>query len=293
MAGLSAGHGAVRLTRMRADLARTARVNPSLVAGGAMIGILVFVAVFGPLLERYPADLPDGSASLQPPGMEHWFGTDTSGFDVFSRVVAAARVDLFIGLAGTLIAMTIGGIIGIGIAFAGGVVDTLVSRTADLLQSIPMFVTALLLVMLFGQRVSNIIVAITVVYLPLYVRTFRTETRVVMERGFVRSARISGASTRRIAISHVLPTAMPPALGLWATSVGWAILMATGLGFVGAGLKPPTAEWGSMISGGASLVITGQWWVALFPGLAIVFTVGAFTLLSEGLEQAFDPRARR
>jgi peptide/nickel transport system permease protein len=124
------------------------------------------------------------------------------------------------------------------------------------------------------------------------VRTFRTETRALMERSFVRAARVSGMTAPRIILRHVLPNAVAPALGQWATTVGWAILMASGLGFVGAGLKPPAAEWGSMISGGASLVATGQWWVAMFPGLAIAITVAGFALLSEGIGQRLDPRRR-
>jgi peptide/nickel transport system permease protein len=270
-----------------------AHSNPSLLAGSIMVGVVVITALFGPLLQRYPAEVPNPLQSLRPPSLQHWFGTDGSGFDVYSRVVAAARVDLLIGLTGTLVAMTIGGIIGIVVGFSRGFGDTLVSRGVDLLQSIPLFIAALMFVMLFGQRTSNVIAAMTLVYLPLYVRTFRAETRAVMERGFMRSARISGATNRSLAIRHVVPNAMPPALGLWATSVGWSILITAGLGFVGAGLKPPTAEWGSMISDGASFVVTGQWWVALFPGLAIVFTVAAFTLLSDGLQHALDPRQRR
>jgi peptide/nickel transport system permease protein len=186
--------------------------------------------------------------------------------------------------------MGLGGVIGMAIGSIGGVVDAVVSRLVDLLQSIPLFITALLMVTMFGQRMSNIIIAVTVVYLPLYVRTFRTETRALAERSFVRAARVSGASHGQILRRHVLPNALAPALGQWATSVGWAILMAAGLGFVGAGLKPPTPEWGAMISGGASSVTTGKWWVALFPGLAIAVTVTGFTLLSEGLEKHLNPR---
>ncbi|MDX6653749.1 MAG: peptide/nickel transport system permease protein [Solirubrobacterales bacterium] len=266
------------------------RRNRALIAGGSVIGLIFAVAILAPVLARYPAEVAQPSESLLPPSGAHWFGTDASGFDIYSRVLYAARTDLIIGIAGTGIAMGIGAIIGMAIGSIGGFLDSLISRIVDLLQSIPLFVTALLMVTLFGQRMSNIIIAVTIVYLPLYVRTFRSETKALAERAFVRSARISGAGRSTILARHVLPNAVAPALGQWATSVGWAILMAAGLGFVGAGLKPPTAEWGAMISGGASLVSTGKWWVAIFPGLAIVITVAGFTLLSEGLEQHFNPR---
>jgi peptide/nickel transport system permease protein len=275
-----------------AGVRRRARANPALALGIAIVGVIVLVAVFAPLLERNPPNVANSAVSLRSPGGAYWFGTDISGFDIYSRVVDAARIDLLIGLLGSCIAMAIGGFIGLVVGYAGGIADAVVSRIVDLLQSIPLFITALLLVTLFGQRFQNIVLAVTVVYLPLYVRTFRTEARVLVERGFVRSARISGASPGRVIFSHILPNSLGPAFGQWATSVGWAILMAAGLGFVGAGLKPPTAEWGSMISSGASLVSSGQWWVAAFPGLAIAFTVAGFTFLSEGLEQAMDPRRR-
>jgi peptide/nickel transport system permease protein len=268
------------------------RRNPALATGLTIVLGVVLLALLAPVLARFPAETANPSAALQPPGGTHWLGTDSSGFDIYSRLLYAARTDLVIGLLGTLVALGLGGAIGLALGAAGGIADAVVSRLVDLLQSIPLFITALLLVTLFGQRMSNIIIAVTIVYLPLFVRTFRTETRALMERSFVRSARVSGVTSPRIVLRHVLPNAMAPALGQWATSVGWAILMASGLGFVGAGLKPPTAEWGSMISGGASLVATGQWWVALFPGVAIAITVAGFALLSEGIGQHLNPRRR-
>jgi peptide/nickel transport system permease protein len=268
------------------------RRNPALATGLTIVLGIALLAVLAPVLRRFPPNTANPTAALQAPGGAHWLGTDPSGFDIYSRLLYAARTDLVIGLLGTLVALGIGGAIGLALGAAGGIVDSVVSRLVDLLQSIPLFITALLLVTLFGQRMSNIIIAVTIVYLPLFVRTFRTETRALMERSFIRAARVSGVRSPRIVLRHVLPNAVAPALGQWATSVGWAILMASGLGFVGAGLKPPTAEWGSMISGGASLVATGQWWVALFPGVAIAITVAGFALLSEGLGQHLNPRRR-
>ena len=157
----SVGHARTRLLQIGPRLRRTAQLNPSLLAGSIMVGVVVITALLGPLLQRYPAEVPNPLQSLRPPGLQHWFGTDTSGFDVYSRVVAAARVDLLIGLTGTLVAMTIGGIIGIVVGFSKGVADTLVSRGVDLLQSIPLFIAALMFVMLFGQRTSNVIAAMT------------------------------------------------------------------------------------------------------------------------------------
>jgi peptide/nickel transport system permease protein len=269
------------------------RRNPALAAGLTIVLGIVLLAVLAPVLARFPPETANPAASLQPPGSTHWFGTDPSGFDIYSRLLYAARNDLVIGVFGALAAFALGGAIGLIVGAVGGVVDAVVSRLVDLLQSIPLFITALLLVTLFGQRMSNIVIAVTIVYLPLFVRTFRTEAGALMERSFVRSARISGVSSPRILIRHVLPNALAPALGQWATCVGWAILMASGLGFVGAGLKPPTPEWGSMISDGASYVATGQWWVVLFPGAAIAITIAGFTLLSEGIAERLNPVKRR
>ncbi len=267
--------------------------RPGLAVGCAIILVIVLMALLAPILEHYPPDSARPADSLQPPNAQHWLGTDPSGFDIYSRLLHAARVDLFIGITGTLVAMVLGAIIGLITGYIGGTVDALLGRAVDLLQSFPLFITALLLVSLFGQRVSNIIAAVTFVYLPLYVRTFRTEAATLRDRGFVRSAKLSGASTTYILRRHLLPNALAAALGLWATTIGWAILMAAGLGFIGAGVKPPAAEWGSMISSGTSLVVTGEWWVAVFPGLAIVLTVVGFTLISEGVQDVFDPRSRR
>jgi peptide/nickel transport system permease protein len=267
--------------------------NAALTAGLTIVLGIVLLAVLAPVLARFPPETANPAASLQPPGGAHWLGTDSSGFDIYSRLLYAARNDLVIGLVGALTALCLGAAIGLVVAAVGGLVDGVVSRLVDLLQSIPLFITALLLVTLFGQRVSNIVIAVTIVYLPLFVRTFRTEGGALMERSFVRSARISGVSSPHVLIRHVLPNAMAPALGQWATCVGWAILMASGLGFVGAGLKPPTPEWGSMISDGAPLVATGQWWVAFFPGAAIAITIAGFALLSEGIAEHMNPRNRR
>jgi peptide/nickel transport system permease protein len=291
MSTISRSRPATMLLRLRLRPRRGR--NAALTAGLTIVLAIVLLAALAPVLARFPPETANPAASLQPPGSTHWLGTDSSGFDIYSRLLYGARNDLVIGLVGALAALSLGGVIGLVVAAVGGIFDAVVSRFVDLLQSIPLFITALLLVSLFGQRMSNIIIAITIVYLPLFVRTFRTEGGALMERSFVRSARISGMTSPRILIRHVLPNALAPALGQWATSVGWAILMASGLGFVGAGLQPPTPEWGSMISGGASLVATGQWWVWVFPGAAIAVTIAGFALLSEGIAERLNPRKRR
>jgi peptide/nickel transport system permease protein len=253
---------------------------------------MCFLAVFAPLLEPYPPDKAAPFDTLLSPRAAHPFGTDSSGFDVLSRVIAAARIDLIIAISGTAIAVLLGGAIGTGIGFFGGPVANIVSRAFDLIQSFPVFILALVVVALFGQSAGNIIFAIAFVYTPFFVRIFRSQTLTIKERGFVKSAHVTGVSNFGIMGRHILPNAIAPALGQWSTTVGWAILMAAGLSFVGAGIQPPHAEWGVMIAGGASYVTSGQWWIAFFPGVAISLTVIGFTLLSEGLQDISDPRRR-
>lgn len=286
-------------TGIGAHASRYARSRPLVLVSFAVVAIVVFLAIFGSTVAPYSPTTPDPSVSLQPPSLKHPFGTDQSGFDVFSRVLAAARQDLGIALGGTLLALLLGTPLGLLAGYhAGGrnvraVAGETVMRIADIVQSFPVFILALGLVAVAGPGALNVIVAVAFVNFPIYLRLFRSETLSIRERTYIDAARAAGLSDARILRTHVLPNAMGPALVQVSVSIGMAILLTAGLSFIGAGVRVPTPEWGSMISIGAPNIVTGQWWPSIFPGLAMGITVLAFSIAGQAVAEMLDPRRRR
>ncbi len=268
------------------------RRKPGGAVGLCAVLLIVVVAIISPWIVPYPPTDANPAAQLLPPSRAHWFGTDTSGMDVFSRVLAASRTDLTIGVAATLLALAIGTPLGIVSGYYRGWWTELISRGADILQAFPIFILAMALVALAGQAVTNVILVIAFLTSPIYLRLMRSQTYVLREMPFVEAGIIVGNPARRIIRRYIFPLAIPPALTQVSVNVGIAILLTAGLSFIGAGVRVPTPEWGSMISIGASQIITGQWWVAAFPGFAIVFTVLSFSLLGRAIEFLTNPRQR-
>ena len=268
------------------------RQNPLSALGFLIVGVMVFLAIFSPWLTPYPPQKANPLAYLQPPSAAHWFGTDSSGMDIFSRVIAAPRMDITIGVCATLLALAIGAPLGVISGFFGGVGAEIISRTADILQSFPVFILAMALVAVTGPSPATIIVVIAFLTSPIYLRLMRTQTYALREAPFVEAARVIGNTKLKIVVKHILPLAVPPAIGQLSVNVGFAILITAGLSFVGAGVRVPTPEWGSMISVGSSTIMTGQWWTTLFPGLAIVVTVLGFSLVGDAVDIILDPRRR-
>ncbi|MET0747104.1 MAG: ABC transporter permease [Rhizobium sp.] len=218
----------------------------------------------------------------------HWFGTDSSGFDVFSRVLCAPRIDLSIALAANCMAMLIGIPFGLVAGYFRNPLTELMMRASDVLQSFPVFISAMILVALGGQSIGNVILALSLLYAPIYVRLTRTEVLAQKSRGMVEASRAIGQSELKIAMKHVLPNSMGPSLVQSSVTIGFAILLTAGLSFVGAGVRPPSPEWGLMISTGANDIVLGQWWTSVFPGIAISLTVFAFAVIGDALERRYN-----
>ncbi|MBL9216652.1 MAG: ABC transporter permease [Opitutaceae bacterium] len=273
-------------------LARAVTGNPLSLLAGAMLVLFLGAALFGPALAPHDPLLTNASRTLAPPSADHWFGTDQLGRDIFSRVLAGTRVDFLIALGSVSLAATLGTTLGMCAGFLGGRTDRLVGRAMDMLMAFPLFVLAMAIVAALGNSVANIVCASALINLPFYVRLARTETGVLRQAGFIEAARLSGARTPRILRRHVLPNLLAPLSVQASLNMGWAMLNAAGLSFIGLGLRPPAPEWGLMVSEGAGYVVSGEWWVPLFPGIALMLSVLTFNLLGDTLPAVVDPRRR-
>jgi peptide/nickel transport system permease protein len=254
--------------------------------------IIVIAAVLGPYIVPYDPLASNTTMALKPPSRAHWFGTDQLGRDVFSRVVSATRLDFIIAVFSVALVFMMGGLAGVAAGFFGGWTDRVVSRIADTIMAFPLFVLAMGIVAALGNTVQNIILATAIVNFPLYARIARTEANVRREAGFVQAARLSGNGEFRILLTQILPNIMPIMIVQMSLTMGYAILNAAGLSFIGLGVRPPDAEWGIMVAEGAAFMVSGEWWIAFFPGLALMIAVFCFNLLGDGLRDIVDPQRR-
>ena len=266
--------------------------NPVTGFAFALFVLIVFAAVLGPYIVPYDPLASNTAMSLKPPSRAHWFGTDQLGRDVFSRVVAATRLDFIIAVFSVALVFLMGGLAGVAAGFFGGWTDRIVSRIADTIMAFPLFVLAMGIVAALGNTVQNIIIATAIVNFPLYARIARTEANVRREAGFVQAARLSGNGEGRILLTQILPNIMPIMIVQMSLTMGYAILNAAGLSFIGLGVRPPDAEWGIMVAEGAAFMVSGEWWIAFFPGLALMIAVFCFNLLGDGLRDIVDPQRR-
>jgi peptide/nickel transport system permease protein len=258
----------------------------------ALFVLIIFAAVLGPSLVPYDPLASDTAAALKPPSLTHWFGTDQLGRDVLSRVIVATRLDFFIAVASVALVFLMGGIAGVAAGFFGGWTDRIVGRIADTIMAFPLFVLAMGIVAALGNTVQNIILATAIVNFPLYARVARAEANVRRDAGFVLAARLCGNSEGRILLAQVLPNIMPIMVVQMSLTMGYAILNAAGLSFIGLGVRPPTAEWGIMVADGSTFMVSGEWWIAFFPGAALMLAVFCFNLLGDGLRDIVDPQRR-
>ncbi len=277
-----------RLRVLRYTLAE----NPLNLLAFALFGLLVLAALFGPLLAPHDPLATNASDALQAPSARYWFGTDQLGRDVFSRVLVATRLDLGIALGAVLISCAVGSAIGAVLGYFGGALDATASRLVDVLMAFPLFVLAMALVAALGNTVMNVIYATAIVNLPFYIRLARAEVNVRRNLGYVEAARVGGSSHARILLVFLLPNILSPLVIQASVNLGWAVLNAAGLSFLGLGVRPPTPEWGIMVADGARFIASGEWWIALFPGLALMIAVFAFNLLGDALRDMLDPRMR-
>jgi peptide/nickel transport system permease protein len=247
------------------------------------------LAVIGPYIGPYGAEELTG-AVLAAPSSSHWFGTDQNGMDVFSRVLAGARYDVLIGVTSTALALMIGITFGVAAGFLGGIARLLI-RLTDTLQAFPVFILAMAVIAFAGQSVVVVIAVVGVINSPVYARMAYAQSSRMGGLGFVDAARVSGASPTRILRRHIVPNTMSPAIGQIAITIGFAILLTAGLSFIGVGIRPPTPEWGSMVALGAGGIVSGQWWPAVFPGVALALAIFSFSLIGDAVTRRFGATA--
>lgn len=274
--------------------------------GVSIVSVVVFLAIFAPLVVPYDPTLAAHRPSMPPPPLSdwpglwwgrmtgtieappHWFGTDANGFDLFSRVISAPRVDLTIALVANVLSLVLGVFLGLIAGYFRNFVTEGMMRVSDVLQSFPVFISAMILVALAGRSTTNIVIALALLYTPIYIRLTRAEVMTQRVRDYVEAARALGNREIVIALRHVLPNSLAPALIQSSVTIGFAILLTAGLSFVGAGVRPPAPEWGLMISTGANQIILGEWWPSVFPGIAISMTVFGFAVLGNALERQYE-----
>lgn len=262
--------------------------------GMAIIILFALMAVLPPLLTRYdPRTDMDLAMRLKSPSLQHFFGTDTHGRDVFNRIVHAARVSLGAGLGAVSVAVLVGTLLGLTSGFAGKWTDLVLMLLMDIMLAFPGMLLAIALVSMRGPGLFNSLLAVSVVSIPVYARIARSTVLSLKEREYVTAARCVGAGGPRILFRHIFPNSLPPVIVQATLGVASSILEIAALGFLGLGAQPPTPEWGAMLADGYKYLTTGAWWVLFFPGLAIMLTVLGFNLLGDGLRDALDPQLRQ
>lgn len=270
------------------------RANPRLLVGLIIVFSVALVSALAPLFSRFDPEQAHPFDVLVAPNATYWLGTDSSGMDIFSRLLYAPRIDLSIAVSATFIAISVGSTVGVLAGYFHNPLTEIAMRVADVLQSFPALVLGMALVVLTGHQIQNVILAIAIVNAPLYARMVRSQALAVKERLFIEGARAAGASDLAIVFRHLLPNSSAPVFALSSVTVGMGILLTAALSFVGAGVRVPTPEWGSMISiGAASLYEGGIWWPSVFPGIMLAVTVMGFGLIGDSLAEITDPRRRR
>jgi peptide/nickel transport system permease protein len=264
-------------------------LNPALSAGLLMLAILLFAIFAGPHLVPYDPLKVDFRSALQAPNWRHPFGTDNLGRDILARVLQAGKVDLEIALVCVMLPLLLGSIAGAVAGYFGGLVDRIISAIIDILWAFPFYVLVIAIVGTLGPSTGNLYLAFTVVVWISFARIVRGEVLLVRESEYVMAARMLGFSHARIILAHVLPNAITPAVVFAMADIVLTILAITALSFLGLGVQPPTPEWGIMIADGRNFIFNA-WWMSTFPGIAIMFTGIAFTLIGDGLDTLLRPK---
>jgi len=271
---------------------RFARERPLGAVGAVIIVIMILAALLAGLIAPFDPLVTNYTAMLQAPSWLHWFGTDSFGRDVFTRIIYGSRTALWIGFASSLLGATLGAIIGVSSAYFGGRIDLILQRFMDLLLSLPLIILALVVVSLLGSGMTNVILAITVPMVPRCALVLRSSALALREMPFVEAARALGFGPLHIILRHMLPNVMAPYLILLTAFLGQAILLEASLSFLGLGVAEPQAAWGLMLRGAAVEFAERAPWMAIYPGLAISLSVFAFNLFGDSLRDALDPKLR-
>jgi peptide/nickel transport system permease protein len=265
--------------------------NPVAIASALFLAVALFAAVFAPLLTPHDPTYLDPGVRLQGPSRDHPLGTDDRGRDVFSRVIYGGRVSLAIGISVTIAAAIAGSLLGLLSGYFP-LLDTPIMRTLDGLMAFPSILLAIAIMASLGPSAINVLIALVVVYTPVIARLVRSTTLVTRQQPFVESARAIGMTDLAILLRYVFPNGLSPLIVQCTFVVAFAIISEASLSFLGAGVDPETPTWGNMLRDGQRVLQTA-WWLALFPGTALVLTVLTLNLLGDALRDALDPRSRR
>jgi peptide/nickel transport system permease protein len=251
----------------------------------------MLVALAAPLLAPYDPVRLNAAGSLQPPGAAHWLGTDQFGRDVFSRIIYGARVSVAMGLVAVTISVVAGSGLGLIAGFYRARVDLFIGRLVDVMLAFPGILLALVVIAVLGPSLASAMIAVGISGMPLFIRVVRGSTMSIRELQYVEAARLSGCGDVRILTRHVLPNVAAPVIVLATLGIPAAVIAGAALSFLGLGVKPPTPDWGAMLSEGRSFMDTA-WWLSTFPGLALAIMVMAINLFGDGLRDALDPQMR-
>jgi peptide/nickel transport system permease protein len=273
------------------DMRVTARRHPMAVTGAAIVVVVAIIAILAPLLAPYAPNAQNLADRLQPPGPAHWLGTDELGRDILSRLIFGARVTLGIVALVSVVTAPIGLVLGCTAGYFGGWVEATLMRVTDVFLALPRLILALAFVAALGPGIENAVLAIAIVSWPPYARVARAETLALRHAEFIDAARLAGASGGRIVLRHIMPLCLPSVIVRMSLDMAGVVLIAAGLGFLGLGAQPPTAEWGAMIATGRQYMLD-HWWVAAMPGIAIAVLSLGFNLLGDGLRDWLDPKQR-
>ena len=279
-------------TRISNRLRGVSRLSPTATAGVVIILLFGILAIFSGLFMTHDPVSAHPDRILQSPSAEHWFGTDSNGMDVFSRVIYGAKFGFGIAIPAVTISVLIGVPVGLIAGYRGGILDEVLMRIFDGLRVFPSIILALAVVAATGQSLINVVLVLGFLDSPVFARLVRAEVLTLRSSIFVESAVAAGNPTWRILFLHLLPNSIQGAMAQTAVRAAWAVRISATLAFLGVGIQAPTPEWGAMIRQGAEFMVTGQWWVAIFPGIALIFLVFGLNLFGDGIQDILDPRRR-
>jgi peptide/nickel transport system permease protein len=268
------------------------RRNPVGAAGGIVVVVMILTATFADVLAPYDPVANAFDHMHEGPSFSFWFGTDQFGRDVFSRIVYGARTALLVGFVSSFVGACIGVVLGVASAYFGGLIDLVFQRVFDVVMAFPLIILALAVISIFGTGTENVIIAITIPFIPRCARVVRSSALAIREMPYIDAARANGFGHSRIILRHMLPNVMAPFLIMITAFVGQAILLEASLSYLGLGVQEPTPAWGLMLQGGAEEYAESAPWIAIFPGLAISLAVFGFSLFGDALRDELDPRLR-
>lgn len=283
MSALSIHLPTVSVAQWLRSFLRLVRAHRMLAAGIVILVVVILAATVGAVLMPYGPLKVSAEIKLQPPSLAHPMGTDNYGRDMLVRVLYGIRLDLRISLLVAFTALFVGTLVGAFSGYYGGRADDVVMRITDVMQAFPSFVLAMAITAMLGNTIPNVVIAIAISYMPFFIRLTRGEVLSARELGYAEAARCVGNPEWRIMYLHLLPNCLTPALVQATLCLGWAILDASGLAFLGLGIRPPTPELGVLVGEGALFIISGKWWTSVFPGAVIVLMAFGFNLIGDSL----------